>query len=384
MKKLSKIANAFFELVRAGLWTDVESKDLGELGFIESVDWEKVYQLAEEQSVVGLVLQGIERLKNATPHFNLNQELLLQWIGEVQSLEQQNKSMNLFVANLIEKMRKVDIYALLVKCQGIAQCYERPLWRAPGDVDLLLSRDNYQKAKSFLTPFSSSVENENTKVQHLGFTIQDWTVEIHGSMRSRCLSKMDKIIEEVQNDIFYGGNVRSWQNGNTVVFLPSPDVDVILVFTHILKHFFRSGIGLRQICDWCRLLWSYKDSLNYGLLETRIRKAGLMSEWRSFAALAVDYLGMPQDAMPLYSSKIKWQRKANHVISYILEVGNFGHNRDQSYYSNEPFLTRKIISLRRRFSDFANHFFIFPIDSLKVLLRTLLNGVLAVIKYNEK
>ena len=58
------------------------------------------------------------------------------------------------------------------------------------------------------------------------------------------------------------------------------------------------GVGLRQVCDWCRLLWTYKDSLNYGLLEQRIKRAGLMSEWKAFGAYAVDYLGMPVEAIP--------------------------------------------------------------------------------------
>ena len=63
------------------------------------MDWDEVYQLAEEQSVVGIVLAGIETSKVKPP-----QELLLQWIGEVQILEQQNKAMNGFIAELIEKL----------------------------------------------------------------------------------------------------------------------------------------------------------------------------------------------------------------------------------------------------------------------------------------
>ena len=108
-------------------------------------------------------------------------------------------------------------------------------------------------------PLASSVEDENTKALHLGMTIEQWIVELHGTLNSCSLPKMDRIINEAQRDVFYGGNVRSWMNGRTMVFLPSPDNDVIFVFTHILKHFFDGGIGLRQVCDWCRLLWTYKD-----------------------------------------------------------------------------------------------------------------------------
>ena len=54
-------SNALFSLLRAGLWADAESTDLGIQGITESVDWEKVYQLAEEQSVIGVVLAGVEK-----------------------------------------------------------------------------------------------------------------------------------------------------------------------------------------------------------------------------------------------------------------------------------------------------------------------------------
>lgn len=52
--------NTFLALVRAGLWADAVSTDIRNPGYTESVDWEKVYQLAEEQAVIGIVLAGIE------------------------------------------------------------------------------------------------------------------------------------------------------------------------------------------------------------------------------------------------------------------------------------------------------------------------------------
>ncbi len=61
----------FLELVRVGLWANAESPVLRNHGFWESVDWEKVYQLAEEQSVVGLVVAGIEHLKKDSPNLNV-------------------------------------------------------------------------------------------------------------------------------------------------------------------------------------------------------------------------------------------------------------------------------------------------------------------------
>lgn len=355
--------SVFFELVRAGLWEkDVELRKYG------STDFDQIMHLAEEQSVVGLVTVGLEHVTDV----KVPQDWLLQFIGQSLQIEQQNTSMNKFIGELMGKLRKADIYAVLVKGQGIAQCYEKPLWRASGDIDLFLIGDDYKKAQSFLIPIAESVEKESGK--HHGMAIGPWIIELHGNLHCGLSSRMDRFIDEVQENVFNGGNVRSWINGNTKVLLPSADNDIILIFTHFLKHFYKGGLGLRQICDWCRLLWTYKESLNPGLLESRIRKAGLMSEWRAFGAFAVEILGMPCDTLPLYDGSIHWKRKAQHILSFILMSGNMGHNRDRSY-RNYPFLIRKVYSMVRRVGDMVNHARIFPLDSLRFLPRILLNGV---------
>lgn len=361
--KTDKSIQAFFALLRTGLWEQADAN----LDINEKVDWEKVYQLAEEQSVTGVVLAGIEHSFVKPP-----QEFLLQWIGEVQIIEQQNKAMNDFVAKLIEKLRKEDVYAILVKGQGIAQCYERPLWRASGDVDLLLNDINYEKAKKVLIPLADGVEQEYKSFKHIGMTLNgEYVVELHGTMHSRLSNRIDRGVDEAQRDVFFGGNVRSWQNGNTSVFLPSPNNDVIFVFTHILHHFYIEGIGLRQICDWCRLLWTFRDSLNYGLLESRIRKMGLMSEWKAFAAFAVDYLGMPIDAMPFYDSRFKV--KGERILEFVLKSGNFGHNREKT--ASKSYMGGKLASTFRKLKDFGHHMRIFPIDSLKFFCYFAIDGI---------
>ena len=371
MKQLGKDKQAFFALVRAGLW----EKGV-RLSPYKDIDYSAIMRLAEELSVVGLVAAGLEHVSDV----KVPQQWALQFAGQTIQLEQRNKDMDAFIAKLIEKLRNEDIYTLLVKGQGIAQCYERPLWRTCGDVDLLLSEDNYNKAKYYLASLALSTEKENREVKHFAMNIDGWSVELHGTLRSCTLRQMDKLIDEAQNDILCGGNVRSWQNAGTLVFLPSVDNDVVLIFTHILKHFYHGGIGLRQICDWCRLLWVYRESLNSRLLEERIQKAGLMSEWKSLAALAVDYLGMPDEAMPLYSVAPRWSRKAKKILGFVIKTGNFGHNRDLSYYQTKPLLQRKLISFWRQTSDGIYHFSVFPLDSLKVWGRMVTRGLLAVLQ----
>ena len=356
----------FFELVRAGLWTDARFTRSWKHEFSELVDWDEVYRLASEQSVLGLVLSGIEHLEREK---RPPQMLLLQWIGEMQMIEHKNLAMNKFVAHLIEKLSKSNIYGVLVKGQGIAQCYEKPLWRSSGDIDLLLDADNYEKAKAYCDTIADlrSLDTEkNKKRLHQEYQIGDWIVELHGTMHADLSRQMDRVIDRVQDETFCKKQVRIWNNGGKDVALPSPDNDVIFVFSHILQHLFLEGIGLRQICDWCRLLWSFKDSLDYGLLESRIKTMGVMSEWKVLAAFAVNYLGMPVEVMPLYTEKAKWKHKADKIGSFIMAVGNFGHNREVEWPN--PFNRRKML-IWHRITDTIRLSFVFPVDAPKFLLK---------------
>ena len=347
----------FLALLREGMW-GIGNPDI----LIEgTIDWQEVYRLATEQSVLGLVLSGLEHSDVKPP-----QVLLLQMIGEVQMIEQRNKAMNVFIADLVDKLRKADIYTVLVKGQGVAQCYERPYWRACGDIDLLFTDSDYEESKVLLAPLSSSNDIEDKKAKHIAYTVKNWIVELHGSLHSGLTSKIDKALDSIQKDTIVNQNIREWNNDGVIVSLPGVDNDIIFIFSHILQHFFRGGIGLRQICDWCRLLWAHKDSLNHGLLESRIRKMGLMTEWKAFAALAVEYLGMPEGAMPFYCKSKKYEKKANSILLDVLKSGNFGHNNDLSYREKESFVVRKIIAIWRYSVDSIKHACIFPLDSLRI------------------
>ena len=362
---------AFLELVRAGLW-EKEAR----LSPIRKVDYEEVMRLAEEQSVDGLVTAGLEHVSDV----KVSQDIKLQFIGQAFQIEQWNMDMNAFVAKLIEKLRSANVYGLLVKGQGVAQCYEKPLWRTAGDIDLLLSEENYKKAKVVLTSIADEVERENKLTKHQAFVIKGFDVELHGGMPFMMSRRVDKVIDEVLRDCFNGGIVISWRNGNTTIFLPTHDIHVILVFTHLLHHFFIEGVGLRQICDWCRLLWCHRTELDLRLLERRIRTMGLMTEWKAFGTMAVVYLGMPVEAMPFLNERCmkedgRWKKKAERVLKRVMKSGNFGHKNDLSYRAKYSGLTYKMVATWRRFVDFASLLSVFPVDAPRFFVTYVLGKV---------
>lgn len=236
--------------------------------------------------------------------------------------------MNEFIGSLVEKMRKDDVYGMLVKGQGLAQCYLKPLWRSSGDIDLFFSRDRYNKAVGYFTSLSSECVQDSRYTKSYGVVIQSWLVELHGTLRSGLSTRLDKVLDNVQDDVFYGGDVRSWMNGKTQVFLPGVNSDLFFLFTHFARHFYHHEFLIRQACDWCRFLVTYQESVNKKQLEERLKKTNLMTEWKAFAAFAVEYLGMPKDFMPFYNSLPKWGKKAEKILNFAMRNSKPNRMRD--------------------------------------------------------
>lgn len=307
--KMDNSVDAFLALLRAGLWEEsVQILPFGE------IDFEKILNLAQDNSVVGLIAAGLENVSDT----KVSKKDILQFVGQTMQIEQRNLAMDFFIGVVVDKLRKADINVLLVKGQGLAQCYERPLWRSCGDVDFFLNKDNYCKAIDFLLPLSSDSKSGGEYSKEYALTIEPWMVELHGTLRTGLSARVDKEIDSVQKDVFYYGHNRSWNNNGTKVFLPAPDDDVFFVFTHFIKHFYKGGMNLRQLCDLCRLLWRFKGKINEELLKKRLTRMGLMKEWKVFAVLAVHYLDMPINSMPLYESNKCWVQKASIILEHII------------------------------------------------------------------
>ena len=369
---INNTQKAFLEFIKAGLWEkEVQLSSYGH------IDYSEVMRLAEEQSMLGLVAAGLEHVEDK----QITKESLLQFVGQAMQLERRNLSMNKYLSSLITLLSENGVSSVLVKGQGVARCYERPLWRACGDIDLYLDKQNFIHAKDVLCPLAQKVEPQNDVTEHVNLVMKTdgWVVEIHANQHTDLSFRIDKVLDEIHQKIFAEGEVRTWDNNGTLVLLPSPINDVLIVFTHFIKHFFKGGLGLRQICDWCRLIWKYREALNTSILEQRLRQMGLFNEWKAFASMAVDWLGMPKDSMPFYSSDEKWSKKGGYIIDFILVSGNLGHNRDTSYYQHKWRIMRKTGSFMHKVSDIIRHAYVFP-DSIVFIPCIMYNGVKAAIR----
>lgn len=364
---MTKHIDLFLKIISAGLWEDIPGRLSADAEGISDEQWQTICSLAEEQTVEGLFAAGIDCLGLRPP-----KPVALKLLKRELSLEKANASINTFIAKLFGRFDEEDISAMLVKGQGIGKNYVRPAWRTPGDVDLLLSAGDYEKAKAFLIPKASLVDEEYKYHRHFGMFFGKHEVELHGTMYSLLSFRIDRNLSRYQDEMLSSGRKSVWDNSGCAVPVPDIDTDTVFIFTHILQHFFKEGIGLRQICDWCRLLWTGRESIDTAMLGQRLREMGIMDEWKAFACFAVKFLAMPEEAMPFHESASKWERKARRILSYVFATGNFGTARDMSYKGGR-YVSRKIVGLFKRVFDYLRyHLLTFPMSAPRFLFHSIL------------
>ena len=92
-----RVERQFFTLLRSGLWNEVPDRSLFDSG---DTDWEALYRLAFEQTSVGIVTDGINRLpKECLP---AEPERLDPFLGDMLSTARRNAQLDAFIPRVFK------------------------------------------------------------------------------------------------------------------------------------------------------------------------------------------------------------------------------------------------------------------------------------------
>ena len=354
-----EIDSQFFALLRSGLWNEVPER----APFAGGTDWESLYRLAYEQTVVPLVTDGVNRLpREFLP--NDRPERLDPFLADMMSTAKRNRTLDAFIPKLFNALSGIPV--VLVKGQSLAQDYPDPERRSPGDIDLLLLPSSYEAAKAVLLPKASTVLEEESAVWHQGMRFHSIEVEIHGSISTLMSRKLDRKLAALLEELFDGRSLPTVTLGGREIPVPDAGFNAVYIFVHFLQHYWSGGVGLRQLVDWMTFVSVHKRDIHPVVLEKRLDDLGLTRLWRVFTGVAQEYLGCPAEKLPLAAAPDS--RKNARIWRYIRRCGNFGKNVDRTR-RKESYLFRKIHSFWRLVvSDRLRHFAVFPKESVRFFI----------------
>ena len=345
----------FFALLRSGLWNEVPDR----IPFAGGTDWEALYRLSLEQTVVPLVTDGINRLPRE--FLPSEPERLDPFLGDMMATAKRNRVLDAFIPKLFNAL--ADIPVVLVKGQSLAQDYLEPERRQPGDIDLLLMPASYEAAKAVLLPKATKVLEEQAEIWHQGMHFHNIEVEIHGSVSTLISKRLDRKLAVLLEEQFDGRTFPSVSIGGAGIPVPEADFNAIYIFVHFLQHYWSGGVGLRQLTDWMVFVSVHKRDIHPVILEQRLHEFGLLHLWKVFTGFVQEYLGCPAEKLPLAAKPDP--KKNARIWKYIRRTGNFGKNQDRSR-KKESYLVRKFHSLWRLVvADRLRHFPVFPKESIR-------------------
>ena len=301
-------------------------------------DWSALMAFAEKQALIGIFLP------EKCPE-NLPKDLLLQWIGQVQLIEQQNELLNKRIEQLFGMLEKDGFQCCLLKGQGNTSMYPNPLRRCPGDIDVWIDTDEQTVLKYVEERFPETTKS----YKHVKFPVfNDVPVDVHTTpLKFYCPKyhkRLQRWIHENKKEQFE--HIIHLKGIEKEIKVPTAKFNVIYQLGHMLIHLFDEGVGLRHFVDYFYVLKGLNLSeKEHGEIIDTLSNLGMMCFAKAVMWIESNILGLPV----VYCIVTPDERRGKQLLVDVLDGGNFG-KYSQRYKGKSGFYWRGIIEARRLFS----------------------------------
>ena len=308
MLKQQKI---FFDFLRFCIGSAKEIPDS-----LKEVDWKELYAIAQKQALLGVLFHGIRRLpKELAPE----QKLLMQWMVMAEMIRKQNIRLFQDSVKVCQNFENKGFANCILKGQGNALFYPDLYMRTPGDIDIYLSggRRKIMKYVDQVCP------NQVMRYHHVDFPVMKTAIEVHFTPSYMFFpihnSRMQKWFKEVMD--LQCSNVVTLPDGYGEITVPTTSFNVIYILSHLYRHVFTEGIGLRQLIDYYFVLRNTDCNIaNKAILQRKLKHLGLWKFAKAVMYVLHETLGLSEEKMiaPIDVNE------GGFLLAEIMQGGNFG------------------------------------------------------------
>ena len=352
-----------FEIIQIAIGT------CDRLTHIPSADeWASLYAEAIKQSVVGVALDGIQKLpREQWPP----RDLILEWIGVGEQIKNQNRIANKRTVEVSELFTKAGFCHCILKGQGNARMYPNPYSRMSGDIDIwvcpitILDNPNEKIIRKAVNELvKKDFPDADEQDEHIEFPVfNDVPVEVHYKPGSLVSHRRDKLFAN-----YYFGQIKEQMNNPVglpqcvgTINVPTPEFNVVFQMMHMINHFLIEGIGLRHFVDYFYALCDYRgqhDKNNVGAL---FRKFGLTRFAQGVMWIEQECLGVEKNLLIEEPD----ERAGRMIMKEMLEGGNFGHYDERYKIRKKGYIARGLADGYR----LLKLAFVFPSETMWKLYR---------------
>lgn len=369
MLKQQKI---FFDFLRFCIGSAKEISDS-----LKEADWKELYAIAQKQALLGVLFHGIQRLpKELAPE----QKLLMQWMVMAEQIRKQNIRLFLDSVKVCLNFENEGFANCILKGQGNALLYPDPYMRTPGDIDIYLSggRRKIMKYVDQVCP------NQVMRYHHVDFPVMKTAIEVHFTpsymfcpIHNRRMQKwFEKVMGEQCNHRV------SLPDGYGEIHVPYVSFNVTYILSHLYRHIFTEGIGLRQLLDYYYVLLKWHTDLtnltdsnkslpqmtqintDLDALRHKLKYLGLWKFAQAVMFVMKEVFGLSEDRMIAPMD----EREGRFLLDEIMRGGNFGQYDDRMGSKDGESKIHRYFRMNHRNLRFVKHY---PTEALsEPLFRT--------------
>ena len=312
MLKQQKI---FFDFLRFCIGSAKEIPDS-----LKEVDWKEIYAIAKKQALLGVLFYGIQRLpKELAPE----QKLLMQWMVMAEQIRKQNIRLFLDSVKVCKNFENKGFANCILKGQGNALLYPDPYMRTPGDIDIYLAGGR----KRVMQYINKVCPNQVMRYHHVDFPVMKTAIEVHFTPSYMFFpihnSRMQKWFKEVMGE--QCNHRVSLPDGYGEIHVPQVSFNVIYILSHLYRHIFTEGIGLRQLLDYYYVLISDDLLLISDRVQKDLKHLGLWKFAQAVMFVMKEVFGLSEDRMIAPMDEME----GRFLLDEIMRGGNFGQYDDR-------------------------------------------------------
>lgn len=304
--------DALLQLVRLGIGTLKDAK------IPKDIDWEAIEALAERHGLLGVVVDGVQRLpENSRPP----QLIWLRWIGKAMQNEAQYDVQQKASAELAQLFHNNGIRTYVLKGEVVAECYPKPSCRLSADFDCFLLNENENENNVW--------ENGNQVIENAGFEVKrnfyknstfllpGLTVENHRFLTpfrgNKRLKSLEHLLQRLINE---NHNENENRFDGTWLYHPPVMVSALFLIEHAYSHFLHDGLNWRYVLDWVMFSQKHKAEIDWSVFDALVDDFGFRRFYDSYCRLGKYLIGEIQDPSLTFQDRKMladvWSEKKKH------------------------------------------------------------------------
>ena len=314
----------------------------------EDLDWAMLYDFAKKHFIDGVLFAGIEKLPKAQRPPN---SILGNWYMRTDKIRKLNETMNQNAVTVYNRFKQDGLRGCILKGQGVALLYPDPYTRFPGDIDIWVDagREDIVKYVNSICP------GQKLRYIHIDFPIlKNTETEVHHTPSYMYAPwanrKLQKWFKKQAKEQFT--HMACLPGCSNEICIPTLSFNRIFMLSHIYKHLFSEGIGLRQLMDYFFLLKCGFSETEKEECVAAIKRLGMFKFAGAVMFVLQKVFGLQDELCIVRPNK----KAGEFLLSEILISGNFGVNDKRYGQTTNESVAHRYFRLTRRNLHFISSY----------------------------